>query len=206
MALLLVRPAAARAQTTLEAYLGTSYSLPLPVSISQAGFPDLDFTAHFHTDPWENTWYYQFRLGLWKGDRAWLIEVLHHKLYLDDDDPHPPEVRRFDITNGWTMFSLSRGWRFHQTTLEAGGGFTVVYPITDIRGRRNGNNGLAGYSLSGVNLIGTINQRFPLGKRLFFAAESRASVSYARVPVNGGHASVPNAAIHFHVGAGVLFP
>jgi hypothetical protein len=206
LTLLLVRPAVARGQTTLEVYTGTSFSLPLPVTISQSGSPDLHFTAHFHTDPWQDTWYYQFRLGVWKGNRAWLIEVLHHKLYLDDDDPHPPEVQRFDITNGWTMLSLSRGWRFHQTTLEAGAGFTVVYPITNIRGRRNGNAGLGGYHLSGINLVGTINQRFPLSQWLFLALESRGSVSYARVPISGGHASVPNAALHFHVGAGVLVP
>lgn len=206
LALHLLTPVAARAQTTFELYLGDAYNVPLPVSITQHNSPDLKFTGHFRTDPWEDTWYYQARLGLWKGNRGWLVEMLHHKLYLDDDHPHPDEVDRFDITNGFTMVGLSRGWRFGQTTLAAGGALVIAYPITTVRGRRNGNEGLAGYKISGLTTILTANQRLPIGKRFFLAAESRVSLSYARIPINGGHASVPNVALHLHLGAGAIFP
>jgi len=207
LALRLLLPVAAHAQTTIEAYSGTSFSLPLPVSIAQHGFPDIRFTAHFHTRPLEDTWYYQFRLGLWNGSRGWLIEFLHHKLYLDQTWPHPAAVKRFDITNGFSLITVSRGWRSRQTFVALGAGPVLGYPITNVRGRRNGHNeGLGGYHFVGVTMVGTLNQRLPIGKRFFLAAETRASISYARVPINGGHASVPNAAVHFHVGAGGVFP
>lgn len=207
LAPLLLLPIVARAQTTLEVYGGTSFSLPLPVSIAQHGFPNLSWTAHFNTRPFEDTWYYQLRLGLWKGSRGWLIEFLHHKLYLDGNSPRPAEVKRFDVTNGFSLITVSRGWRWRQTILAAGAGTVLGFPITSVRGRRNGKNeGLGGYHFVGVTLVGTLNQRLPIGKRFFLAAETRASLSYARVPVNGGHATVPNAAVHLHLGAGAVFP
>ncbi|MEP7324775.1 MAG: hypothetical protein ABI836_02405 [Gemmatimonadota bacterium] len=207
LALRLLLPVSGHAQTTIEAYSGTSFSLPLPVSVVQHGFPTLGFTAHFKTRPLEDTWYYQFRLGLWKGSRGWLIEFLHHKLYLDTGEPHPAEVKRFDITNGFSLMTLSRGWRSRQTTVAAGAGAIIGYPITTVRDRRNGNGkGLGGYYLVGVTMVGTLNQRLPIGKRLFLAVETRGSLSYARVPINSGHGSVPNAALHLHLGAGAVFP
>jgi hypothetical protein len=206
LALLLLLPCALRAQTTLEVYGGDAYNIPFPVTVTQRGFSDLKFTPHFNTDPWEDTWYYQVRLGLWKGARGWLVEFLHHKLYLDDEHAHPAEIARFDITNGFSMVTLSRGWRRKNTVLAAGGGIVIAYPITTVRGKRNGNEGLAGYKLSGASIIGTVNQRLPLGKRFYLAAETRLSLSYARVPINGGHASIPNSAVHLHLGAGVVFP
>ena len=195
------------AQTTFEFYGGSSLSLPLPVSITQHGFPNVTFTAHFKTRPLKDTPYYQFRLGLWKGSRAWMIEFLHHKLYLDQSSEFPSEVDRFDITNGYSLITVSRGWRWRQTAVAVGGGTVLAYPITTVRGRRNGSNvGLAGYHFSGVSLIGTLNQRLSITRRFFLAAETRVSLSYARIPINGGHASVPNAAIHLHLGAGAVFP
>jgi hypothetical protein len=207
LALRLLLPVVAHAQTTFEAYGGTSFSLPLPVSIVQHGFPDLSFTAHFKTRPFKDTWYYQFRLGLWKGSRGWLIEFLHHKLYLDQTRPHPPEVKRFDITNGFSLITVSRAWQWNQTMVAAGAGTVLGYPITTVRNRRNGNGeGLGGYHFVGVTMVGTLNQRLPIGRRFFLAAESRVSFSYARVPIEGGHGSVPNVALHLHLGAGAVFP
>ena len=207
LAFRLLVPVVSQAQTTLEVYGGDAFSVPLPVTITQRGFPNLHFTAHFNSNPLEDTWYYQFRLGLWKGSKGWLVEFLHHKLYLDYTSDHPPEVQRFDITNGFSLITVSRGWRRRQTMFAVGAGTVLGYPITTVRDRSNGRNvGLGGYHLVGATLIGTINQRLPITKRFFLAAETRASLSYARIPINGGHASVPNAAIHLHLGAGAVFP
>ena len=76
------RPAPALAQLELQAFLGTSVSAPSPLWITQRGQPGLDFTAHWATRPWLDTWYYAGRIGLWSGDRGWLFDFTHHKIYL----------------------------------------------------------------------------------------------------------------------------
>jgi hypothetical protein len=70
------------------------------------GQPDLDFTAHWATHPFRDTWYYGGRIGLWKGKRGWLLDFTHHKLYLTN---RPAEVQQFRITNGMNMLTVSRG-------------------------------------------------------------------------------------------------
>jgi hypothetical protein len=195
------RPTRALAQIELQAFLGSSVSAPSPLSISQRGQPDLDFTAHWATRPWLDTWYYAGRIGLWKGDRGWLFDFIHHKMYLNNN---PPEVQKFRITNGMNMFVLSRGFRRGKLTYAVGAGPVITYPINRVRGEKleSGRGFLGGYFLSGGTIMGSVTRRFPLTAGFFLSLDSRVSATYVRVPVAGGHASVPNLALHVHAGLG----
>lgn len=197
------RPAGAHAQLELQAFLGSSVNLPSPLRIVQAGQPDLSFTAHWATRPQLDTWYYAGRIGLWRGDRGWLFDFTHHKMYLIDP---PPEVQRFRLTNGMNLFTVSRAWRRGKLSYALGAGPVVTYPITRIRGRRleSERGFLGGYFLSGGNLMASVTRRFPVAGGVFLSLDSRATVSYVRVPVADGHAAVPNFALHFHAGLGYL--
>jgi hypothetical protein len=194
-------PAPAWAQLELQAFLGSSVSAPSPLSITQEGRPDLDFTAHWATRPFLDTWYYAGRIGLWKGNRGWLLDFTHHKIYLTNA---PPEIQRFRITNGMNLFTLSRGFRRGQLTYAVGAGPVITFPKTRVRDERleAGRGFLGGYFLSGANLMGSVTRRFPLMSGLFLSLDGRVSASYVRVPVARGHASVPNFALHVHAGVG----
>jgi hypothetical protein len=194
-------PATAWAQLELQAFLGSSVSAPSPLSITQEGRPDLEFTAHWATRPFLDTWYYAGRIGLWKGNRGWLLDFTHHKIYLTNA---PPEIQRFRITNGMNLFTLSRGFRRGQLTYAVGGGPVITFPKTRVRDERleAGRGFLGGYFLSGANLMGSVTRRFPLMSGLFLSLDGRVSASYVRVPVARGHASVPNFALHVHAGVG----
>jgi hypothetical protein len=195
------RPTRALAQIELQAFLGSSVSAPSPLSISQRGQPDLDFTAHWATRPWLDTWYYAGRVGLWKGDRGWLFDFIHHKMYLNNN---PPEVQKFRITNGMNMIVLSRGFRRGKLSYAVGAGPVITYPINRVRGEKleSGRGFLGGYFLSGGTIMGSVTRRFPLTAGFFLGLDSRVSATYVRVPVAGGHASVPNLALHVHAGLG----
>lgn len=195
------RPTRALAQIELQAFLGSSVSAPSPLSISQRGQPDLDFTAHWATRPWLDTWYYAGRIGLWKGDRGWLFDFIHHKMYLNNN---PPDVQKFRITNGMNMFVLSRGFRRGKLTYAVGAGPVITYPINRVRGEKleSGRGFLGGYFLSGGTITGSVTRRFPLTAGFFLSLDSRVSATYVRVPVADGHASVPNLALHVHAGLG----
>jgi hypothetical protein len=198
-------PAPAQSQVELQAFLGSSVSLPSPLSITQAGQPDLSFTAHWATRPWLDTWYYAGRVGLWSGDRGWLFDFTHHKIYLTSG---PAEVQKFRITNGMNLFTVSRGWRRGLWSYAVGAGPVVTYPVNTVRGRKlgSGRGFLGGYFLSGANLMASATRRFPVTSGIFVSLDGRVSTTYVRVPVAGGHASVPNAALHFHAGLGFSPP
>jgi hypothetical protein len=195
------RPAPVLAQLELQAFLGTAVSAPTPLSITQRGEPDLDFTAHWATRPFLDTWYYAGRIGLWSGDRGWLFDFTHHKVYLTNP---PGEIQNFRITNGMNMFTLSRGFRRGLFSYALGAGPVITYPINRVRGQKlqSGRGFLGGYFLSGGALLASATRRFPLTAGFFLSLDGRVSASYVRVPVAGGHASVPNVALHLHAGLG----
>jgi hypothetical protein len=194
-------PAPASAQVELQAFFGSSISLPTPLSITQRGAPDLHFTAHWATRPFLDTWYYGGRVGLWSGDRGWLFDFTHHKIYLTNG---PPEVQKFRITNGMNMFTVSRGFRHGLLSYAIGAGPVITYPITRVRNQmiESGRGFLGGYFLSGGHLMASVTRLLPVAQHVFLSLDGRASVSYVRIPVAGGHAAVPNVALHFHVGGG----
>jgi hypothetical protein len=198
---LAARPAAVRAQVELQAFFGSSVSLPTPLTITQAGEPDLHFTAHWATRPFLDTWYYGGRIGVWSGNRGWLFDFTHHKIYLSNG---PAEVQQFRITNGMNLFTVSRGFRRGRFSYALGAGPVITFPINRVRGQRlGGERGFwGGYFLSGANVMASATRQFPLSAGLFFSLDGRLSATYVRVPVSGGHASVPNVALHFHAGLG----
>lgn len=194
-------PAPALAQLELQTFLGTSVSAPSPLSIHQRGQPKLDLTAHWATRPFLDTWYYAGRVGVWKGNRGWLLDFTHHKIYLTNPTP---EIRQFRITNGINMFTVSRGVRRGRLSYALGAGPVIAYPISEVRGRalEDGRGFLGGYFLSGVNAMASATRRFPLAAGFFMSLDGRVSASYLRVPVADGHATVPNVALHVHAGLG----
>ena len=196
------RPASAHAQLELQAYLGSAVSVPSPLSISQRGHPDLDFTAHWATRTFLDTWYYAGRIGLWSGTRGWLLDFTHHKIYLTNP---PAEVQKFRITNGMNMFTVSRGFRQGKLSYALGLGPVITFPINTVRDKKlRGDRGfLGGYFLSGGNVMASATRRFPVTSGMFFSLDGRVSASYVRVPVAEGHAGVPNLAFHLHVGFGL---
>jgi hypothetical protein len=199
--LLAARPA--RAQLAFTVMGGTSFNLPTPLSISQQGYPDLHFTAHYETRPLETTYYYAGRLALWgKGRKAWIFDYTHQKLYLSHP---PPEVQVFKITFGYNEFSLGRAWYKRGLIYSLTGGIVVGNPYSEIRGQvrlRGGGLWNSGYVLGGATIQGGLSKQFRVVDRLFLVADSRVSFSYAQMPVANGHAHVPNVALHLHFGVG----
>lgn len=195
------RPAAAHAQVEVQAFFGSSVSLPTPLSITQQGEPDLHFTAHWATRPLLDTWYYAGRVGVWSGNRGWLFDFTHHKIYLTNG---PDEIQKFRITNGMNLFTVSRGFRRGLFSYAIGAGPVITFPINRVRDRKleSGRGFWGGYFLSGANLMASATRQFPVAAGFFLSVDGRLSATYVRVPVAGGQASVPNLALHFHVGGG----
>ena len=198
---MLLRTVPAAAQIEVQAFAGSSVSLPSPLSITQAGQPDIRLTAHWATRPFQDTPYYAARIALWRGNRGWLLDFTHHKVYLTNP---PPEVQFFRITNGVNILTLSRGFRHRKLSYAFGAGPVITFPVTRVRGRENGGGRgfWGGYFLSGGAVMASATRRIPLARGFFLSLDGRASATYVRIPVGEGRAAVPNFAFHAHVGAG----
>ena len=197
-------------QISIDVATGDAFNLRTPLTITQSGFPDIHIdNAKYTTRPLKAAPYYEIQVGFWSGTKGWVVGMLHHKLHLED---LPPEVERFEITNGYTIFSLSRAWRRGHLIVSAGAGVVVAYPDTRVRGvnEREDAGFLhsiigSGYYFSGGSILLAAQRNFPIVKHLHMALAAKASGSYARVPMPDGHATVPNVALHLHAGLGTSF-
>lgn len=195
-----VTPADVRAQVTIEYFQGTAINVPMTLTVEQDGFPDISFRAEYSVRPFEDRWYYDARLGFWKGDNGWLIELLHHKAYLENPTE---EVEAFEVTHGYNMLTLNRAWKRHGLMFLVGGGAVVPHSNSKVRGRERPIT--APYTLAGVTGQAAVGKSVNFTKWLFGSVEGKFTTSWARVPIADGHATVPNIAFHVLAGIGGRF-
>lgn len=195
-------PAAATASYGFQAFVGAPLSLRTPLIVRQRGEPELRFRARWSTRPFDAPIYYG--LGLFRRDRGreWALELVHHKLHLEEP---PPEVERFSISHGYNLVVLSHGAELIRGAwVRLGAGAVIAHPESTVRGRTlaqtGGPFGL-GYHLAGPAVSAGLDGRLPLGDRYRIALGGRVTAAYADVPIADGRARVPNVA--FHATAGV---
>ncbi len=190
---------------TLEASLGSAWSVPSPLSIHQYGQKRerLHFLARYATKPLVESPYYAWRIAKWKNGAAWEFELVHHKLYLENP---PAEVQHFEISHGYNLITINRAkvrgnliWRY-------GVGVVATHPETTIRGNKlPWGDGLNGFYVSGPTVQVAVGRKFPLWGKLFAVLEGKWSASYATIPIYDGNAYVPNMALHWLFGFGYNF-
>jgi len=187
---------------TAEAFLGGACNLRTTLRIEQSTYPTIRWDANYRTRASEPPLYYALRIARWTGDSAWGLDLVHHKLYLED---LPPEVQEFSVSHGYNLLTIGRARRWLGMILWAHAGAVIAHPENTVRGRRlpesRGALG-SGYYLAGATAGASVAKRIPLGERWFVAFEARLAACSARVPVEGGHADVPNTALHLWAGIG----
>lgn len=184
---------------------GEVYNLPMPLTIRQQGYPDIKLMARYYTDAFELPVYWDCRLSHWQKGKSWEFEVIHHKIYLDNTTS---EVQKFNISHGFNMITVNRGFDQKIFQYRAGAGVVLTHPESKIRGKEVGSTGDdfdLGYSISGPILNLAIGKSYWLSRRLFINAEAKTTLAYAYVKVAQGHADVYSFVFHIVVGIGFDF-
>jgi hypothetical protein len=193
----------AQSQWTFEFQSGGAYNAPMPLKISQQGYPNIKLTANYHTEALTLPVYMDVRLGRWQNHRSWELEFIHHKLYLDNTTS---EVQKFNLSHGFNMVFLNRGFNQKTFRYHAGIGIVITHPESKIRGKDFGdseNTWDLGYYLSGPVINLAISKPIWLGNRFFINTEAKTTFAYTSVKVAQGRADVFNLAFHLILGVGV---
>lgn len=188
-----------------EVLSGVVYNFPSKLIIRQKGYDPIRMTARYRSEPFRLPPYYDFRLSLWERDSsAWGLKFTHHKLILDNPGG---AVHHFEITHGYNIFSITRLWKRHGFIFNGSLGAVVANPQSTIRGLYFQGGGMFnnGYYWSGVVVEAAIGRQLKITRDWYLTGEIRATMAWARVKVNSGHADVPNTAIHFLIGTGYGF-
>jgi hypothetical protein len=195
----------AQERWSAEVFTGTAWNLPLPLRIQQHGERDLRLRARYSTRPWRGAPYYAYRFGRWSDRGASELELIHHKLYLDNP---PPAIQHFEISHGYNLANINRAAMSDGgTVVRLGFGLVIAHPEGQIRGRPVGPVGSllgGGYHISGITAQLSVGHRVALSDEIFAAPEAKLTASYARIRLADGWAVVPNAALHALAGFGYI--
>ncbi len=127
----------AQAQTfTVEAMGGSAYNFPTPLTVSQSGYPDIRFSAHYDTKPFGPFYpYYSWRASFWNEDKdqAWEVTQVHHRLFLANN---PPEIQFFAIHFGYNLYMAGHAWKRHGFVYHVDGGILICSPENTVRGQK----------------------------------------------------------------------
>lgn len=195
----------AQSRWSFELHGGGAYNLPMPLVIRQQGYPDINFRAHFDSESLILPVYWDWRFSRWKNGKSWEFEAIHHKLYLDNITP---EVQKFNISHGFNMIMVNRGFEKKSFRYRAGAGIVLAHPESNIRGKEFGDSTDdtdLGYFISGPVLNIAVSKPFYLGKRFYINAEAKTTLTYSNIKVAQGSSEVYNIAFHIILGPGVDF-
>jgi hypothetical protein len=186
----------------IEGFIGFPYNLPLPLTISQSGEPDIKLTANFDSKPFEIPIYWVWRISYWNGEASWELEAIHHKLFLKNN---PGEVREFSISHGLNLITINRGWQFQDFILRGGVGIVVAHPESIVRDKKfSESSGIFnwGYYVSGPTLNLAVAKDFIIVNSFFAICEIKTNFSFASVPIYNGNADLYNIAFQLNFGLG----
>jgi len=193
---------------SLELMTGTAYNFPTPLVVHQAGYPDIQLTAQYDTEPFSPyTPYYAWRISLWDRDQAWEFEQIHHRLFLTNP---PPEIQDFSIHYGYSFFFFGHAWKTGDYILHLDIGPVITSPENVVRGQgfQTYNKGLldSGYYLSGLGIQTALSRNFNVWDSVFVVGDIGLIGGWAWwVPISNGSADVPTLGLHFHIGTGLGF-
>jgi len=195
-------PRTAAASWAVEVHAGGAWNVPLPLVIRQEGHEDIRLRARWHTRALEFPIYYVGRFLTHDERAGWALDLTHHKIYLANP---PTEVQRFAVSHGYNLLMIHRLAIRGTRRYGVGAGVVVAHPESEVRGRPQDEHGgpLGGGYHFGGPAIDALASWVPARRNgLHAVAEARFTAAYARVPIAGGHARVPNVALHLTIGAG----
>jgi hypothetical protein len=189
---------------SFQIFGGAAYNFRLPLVIRQDGEDNIRLNADYDTKPFETPIYYSVRLGWWQDNRSWELELIHHKLTLENK---PPEVEHFSITHGFNLLTVNRAWKTPYFIWRLGAGVVITHPESTIRGKTFEQDGgfVDGYYLSGPTAQIAAEKRFYFYKSIFVCFEAKYTLSWVHVPVKDGSADLWNSAVHGLFGLGFDF-
>lgn len=180
----------------IEACTGSAFSFGTTLTIDQTEAPDLKIPADYETKPFTSAPYSTWRVSRWNHSRGWEVELLHHKIYLQNN---PPGVATFRIANGYNMLFVNHARETGPFVFRAGAGAVIAFPVANINDVITD----GGYQLAGFAFQGAIGKRFYLHDRFFLSLEGKFTAAHAKVDLkDGAHATAPNVALHGTAGIG----
>ena len=173
---------------------------PMPLKIEQDGFNDITMTARYSTESLRLPIYYSYRLGSYKNNKGWSLEMNHLKIFLKNTNN---DIQQLSVSHGYNQVFLNHHILKEKYTWIIGAGAVIGHPESTIRNQTYTEKGGLfndGYYLAGIALQGAIYYPLINTKHFCLPLEAKISAGYGTVPIVNGKAHIPVIAFHFLMG------
>ncbi len=183
----------------MQAFLGSAINFDTDLTIRQCGREDIAFRAAWETRPFDQPLYWMVRLRWQRPRDGFEVQLLHHKMYLENTRP---DVTDFEVTHGFNILTANYLRRGGPVQLRLGAGVTIPHAESTVRGEHHTSEH---NTIGGPAFLVGVGSEYGFTDRLFLAGELQFIAAWAKVDVAEGTADVTSLAFHLLLGMGYVF-
>lgn len=185
-------------------YIEINSGLPIniisPLIIKQKNQPTIRLWARYYSEPYTLPVYWDIKLSRKKSSTFYELELMHHKLYLQNKTN---EIQHFGISHGFNLLIFNTVKETKHFISRWGLGIVIAHPESEIRGKRFGdavNPYDLGYYITGPVIQYAISKPFIFTSRINLNTELKLLATYSYTPIAEGYAHVWYMGIHLLAG------
>jgi hypothetical protein len=182
-----------------QAFGGVPVNIPTTLTITRDGEPDIVHDAHWESRPLEQPIYWALRVRWQRANDGFELQLLHHKMYLENP---PPTIEHFEVTHGFNILTAGYMRRTLPLHWRVGAGVTMPNTFATVQGELSD---VHDYSIGGPAFLAGLGGELPVAGRLHLAADAQFIAAWGTDDVARGEARVTSLAFHFLLGLGYVF-
>jgi hypothetical protein len=189
------------AHWAFDVLIGDAYNFDSRTRVRHVSVGRVSIDGEFETRGLEGPLHYAWRVARWEDDKAWELQLLHHKLYLQDP---PSPIESLSVSHGFNIITVNRAFEFDGWRARIGLGPVVTHAEARIAGTSY--NGP--YELAGAAALIGAGRVLALTSHLYLLGEISATFGYIEVNPEGTpelEFNIRNPALHAQVGLGYRF-
>jgi hypothetical protein len=192
---------AEEARWAFEALVGDAYNFNSRTRLRHEATGRISVDGEYETHGLEGPFHYAWRIARWEDERAWELQLLHHKLYLQDP---PSPIEALSVSHGFNIITVNRAFALGAWRARVGVGPVV----THAEARIGGTSYDGPYELAGAAALVGAGRTLALTSHLYLLGEISASFGYIEASPDGSpdlEFSIRNPALHAQIGLGYRF-
>jgi hypothetical protein len=196
-----VRSAERTPDWSFELLAGDAYNADSRTRIRHSELGNLSFAGDYQTRGLDSPLHYAWRIARWEQGKAWELQLLHHKIYLQN---RPAGVDALSVSHGFNILTMNRAIEYSGWRIRAG----VGPVITHAEARILGTSYDGPYEIAGAAALIGVGRRLRLGTHWHLLAEATGTFGYMRAKPDGAsplEVTVRNPALHVQAGVGYQF-
>ena len=189
------------ANWSFQVLIGDAYNFESHTRIEHESWGERSFDGDYETRGLEGPLHYAWRISRWVDDRGWELQLLHHKIYLQDP---PAGVEALSVSHGFNIVSVNRSLKYRGWILRGGVGPVITHAEANVLGTSYDGP----YEVAGAAALLGVARELELGEHFRLLGEISATFGYIDAHPDGTPElglTIRNPAIHAQVGVGYRF-